>query len=327
MKSMKHLTRHIIAQYFLGIIFLFSGISKVINIPNTASIIREYFQFISINLIPYLYDIFGVILIGSELIIALCLLLNIFKKITINITIVILLFFTCITLFIAIDGSFSDCGCFGEQLRFTGWQSFVKNIIFLTICFVARRGQYTKQVDDKNNLLIFPIFLGAVSLCLLGLKGQPIYENGKFKVGVDLCAPPRDISQPILVIDQLRTNKNGDKIYVPVGDTLFSQNKNAVVGIIRNDDEIASSEMTKLVNSVLHISNEIDGKPILLTSLLKHNSRIEKLIPIGKSDSSVLARIISTNIGIIVVKEGLIIKKWQRNALGWQMFPKSMSDI
>ena len=56
-------------------------------------------------------------------------------------------------------------------------------------------------------------------------------------------------------------------------------------------------------------------------------NRIERTISIGISDKTLLSKIISTNIGIIVIKKCLIIKKWQRNAIGWQEFPKDIVDL
>ncbi len=321
---MKHITKHIAAQYLIGIIFLISSVSKAINFPNTASIFRKYFQAYSIDLTPILYDILGAILIGIELVISLFLLFGILRKITINFTIIILFFFTCITLFIAIDGELSDCGCFGEQLPFTGWQSFAKNIILLVITFVSK--QREDKRNDKNSIWAIPVFFGVACFCFLGLKGQPFYESGKFKTGVNVCIFPEDISQPFFSIEQLQINKNG-KTYTNITDSLFYQNKIIVIGIIRNYNEVSPSDKKKLAHSVLNICNKTDGSPILLTSFTENNLGIEIPIPIGKSDDSLLEKIISSNIGIIVVNKCLIIGKWQRNSLGLQEYPKSMSDI
>ena len=324
---MKYITKSIAAQYLIGIVFFVSGISKALNIPKTALTVHEYFQSCSIELDSYIYDIAGTMLIGTELIISLFLFFNIFNRFTINITIVILVFFTGITFVIALSGKMPDCGCFGEQLAFTGWQSFAKNIILLLLStYVAARQKETKR-REKEHLWAICIFIGIYSLCLFGLKMQPIHENGLFKTGENVCMLLEDVSQPIFSIEQLRINKNGRKAYTNISDSLFCLDKYTVIGIIQNDNQVSTVEKHKLINSVLDISHKINGNAILTTSSMDTTNRIERTISIGISDKTLLSKIISTNIGIIVIKKCLIIKKCQRNAIGWQEFPKDIVDL
>ena len=78
----------------------------------------------------------AICLITVEFLLGVCLLFNIRTRIVSWIVLAFYLFMTPLTLWIALNNPISDCGCFGDALVLTNWQTFWKNVIFLCLVIV-----------------------------------------------------------------------------------------------------------------------------------------------------------------------------------------------
>lgn len=134
MKKAQHIIGSI-ARTLLAITFLVSGFVKAIDPLGTVYKIEDYFKAFGgffMDLTPYA-DILAVCLIGLEFVLGVCLLLNVRTNWTAWITLAFYLVMTPLTLWIAITNPVSDCGCFGDAILLTNWQTFGKNIVLLLL--------------------------------------------------------------------------------------------------------------------------------------------------------------------------------------------------
>ena len=127
-----------VARTLLAITFLFSGFVKAVDPLGTVYKIEDYLKAFGgffTDLIP-LAGAAAVCLILVEWILGVCMLANIRTQITSWLALVFYLVMTPLTLWIALTNPVSDCGCFGDALVLTNWQTFWKNIIFLTLVII-----------------------------------------------------------------------------------------------------------------------------------------------------------------------------------------------
>ena len=123
------------ARTLLALTFLFSGFVKAIDPLGTVYKIEDYLKAFGgffTDLLP-LAEVAAVVLISVELILGVCMLLNVRTPWTSWISLLFYLVMTPLTLWIALTNPVSDCGCFGDALVLTNWQTFWKNIVLLTL--------------------------------------------------------------------------------------------------------------------------------------------------------------------------------------------------
>ena len=134
-------TKHIIgsvSRTLLAVAFLFSGFVKAIDPLGTVYKIEDYLKAFGgffTDMIP-LAEFGAVALIATECVLGVCLLFNVRTQWTSWIALAFFLFMTPLTLWIALTNPVSDCGCFGDALVLTNWQTFWKNIVLLALVII-----------------------------------------------------------------------------------------------------------------------------------------------------------------------------------------------
>ena len=130
---MKYLV-HII-RVFVGILFIISGLIKLNDPVGLAFKLEEYFSEVVLNLPflqPYALYIALFVVIG-EVILGVLLLLGYKRTFTLTNLYLLILFFTFLTFYSAYYNKVTDCGCFGDAIKLTPWQSFAKDVVLLVM--------------------------------------------------------------------------------------------------------------------------------------------------------------------------------------------------
>ncbi len=178
----------IISRTLLALTFLFSGIVKAIDPLGTVYKIEDYlkaFGGVFTDLLP-LATAGAFCLIIAEWLLGVCLLFNIRASVTSWLTLLFYLIMTPLTLYIAINNPVSDCGCFGDAIVLTNWQTFYKNIalLTLTILFVATHRFTHRTFMWHAELGITTVALTAVlTLMIWTLNHLPLIDFRPYKIG------------------------------------------------------------------------------------------------------------------------------------------------
>jgi len=133
----KHITGSI-ARTFLALTFLFSSFVKAVDPLGTVYKIEDYLKAFGgffTDLLP-LAGAAAVCLIAVEFVLGFCMLLNVRTEWTSWLSLVFYLVMTPLTLWIALTNPVTDCGCFGDALVLTNWQTFWKNVVLLSLVVV-----------------------------------------------------------------------------------------------------------------------------------------------------------------------------------------------
>ena len=134
-------TKHIIgsvARTLLALTFLFSGFVKAVDPLGTVYKIEDYLKAFGgffTDLLP-LAGAAAVCLILVEWLLGWAMLLNVRTNWTSWLSLAFYLVMTPLTLWIALTNPVSDCGCFGDAIVLTNWQTFWKNIVLLCLVVV-----------------------------------------------------------------------------------------------------------------------------------------------------------------------------------------------
>ena len=114
-------------RLLLGVVFLFSGATKAVDPQGGAIKIADYLVAFGLDTFKELSLFFAFNLSAVEFALGVTLLLGVYRRYAAWLTLLMMCFMTPLTLYLALFDPVSDCGCFGEALLLTNWQTFFKN--------------------------------------------------------------------------------------------------------------------------------------------------------------------------------------------------------
>jgi uncharacterized membrane protein YphA (DoxX/SURF4 family) len=177
-----------ISRILLGLVFIFSGVVKAIDPLGTVYKIEDYLKAFGgffTELLP-MAEVAAWALIILELLLGVCMVLNIRTQWTAWVSLLFYLVMTPLTLYIALTNPVSDCGCFGDAVVLTNWQTFWKNVvlIILAIVLVACR-KHTRQLWSNWMELVLTVLtiVAAVAFMTWTRLHLPLKDFRPYKVG------------------------------------------------------------------------------------------------------------------------------------------------
>lgn len=182
-----------ILRYIIAIIFIASGFVKAIDVKGFSFKLEEYFSPDVFNLSfleNYTLEI-AIFVVALELVLGLMLLLKMKLKCTLISLIALCVFFAFLTFYSAYFNKVTDCGCFGDAIKFTPWQSFWKDITLLfglIVLWILNKKSET--LHNENGFLKMP-FLGigiliSAFIIYYGIANEPLIDFRDYKIGTDL---------------------------------------------------------------------------------------------------------------------------------------------
>ena len=126
MKILRHICR-----FLIGIVFIFSGMVKAIDPLGTVYKFQDYFQAFHLGFLKDFSLLLTILLCTLEFIAGFSVLFNIRQKTGLVIVLLLMAVFTPLTFILALSNPVTDCGCFGDAIHLSNWQTFLKNIILL----------------------------------------------------------------------------------------------------------------------------------------------------------------------------------------------------
>lgn len=131
MKTLKN-----IARILLGLVFTFSGFVKAVDPVGSAIKFGDYFNAMGLSQLGAYSLFFAFLLSGLEFLVGFALIFNLKSKLASWGAMAFMIIFTPLTLWIALKNPVSDCGCFGDAVKLTNWETFWKNIVLLFLALV-----------------------------------------------------------------------------------------------------------------------------------------------------------------------------------------------
>lgn len=185
-----------VSRIVFGLTFLFSGFVKAVDPMGSAYKFIDYFRAFDLSWLDNMALFLGIVLAATEFTIGAAVLFGSYRKIATTLGLLFMLFFTPLTLYLAIANPVKDCGCFGDALVLTNWETFYKNIILLAISiflFINRNRLYRPFTDSLNWIPAIYAFLFSIFISIIGIRSLPILDFRPYKVGVNI---EKDMQMP-----------------------------------------------------------------------------------------------------------------------------------
>lgn len=173
-----------LCAWIVGIVFTFSGAVKLMDPTSAGLVMEEYYKFLHLNFLSFMSEPAGIAFALAETLTGIALITGVWRKLTALVCTLLMVFFTGLTIILVIFNPSMDCGCFGEFIHLTHWQSFLKNVaidILLVIAFVPARNlgkpkkiKYFTFATVSVAMIVFLIY----SIVHLPLKDYTDYKPG-----------------------------------------------------------------------------------------------------------------------------------------------------
>ncbi|GAA4271255.1 BT_3928 family protein [Aquimarina gracilis] len=179
------------SRIFVAALFLFSGFIKLNDPLGFSYKLQEYFGEGVLNLeflIPYALLI-AVFLVIFEVILGITLILGYLPKFTVWSLLLMIVFFTFLTFYSAYFNKVTDCGCFGDALPLTPWESFTKDVILLILILILFFGR--KFITPINPIpthkwIVFGAFTACLGFAYHVLMHLPVFDFRAYKIGTNI---------------------------------------------------------------------------------------------------------------------------------------------
>ena len=186
---MKHLVG--ISRIFVGVLFIISGFIKLNDPVGFSFKLEEYFSQGVLDLpflMPYALAI-SIFVVIFEVVLGVFLLMGYNKRFTLWSLLLMILFFTFLTFYSAYFNKVTDCGCFGDAIKLTPWESFTKDVVLLGLILILFFGKiHIKPLFSPRVRQI--IALASVVLCIIYgnfvLNHLPVIDFRAYKIGVNI---------------------------------------------------------------------------------------------------------------------------------------------
>ena len=307
-----------IARWLLAVVLIFSGYVKAVDPMGTSYKIRDYLD--AARLADYVPDvsvmILSVVLSAVEFLLGICLLFAIRRRLVSRLAVVLMTFMTLLTLWLAIANPISDCGCFGDAIVLTNWQTFLKNVVLLgAAAIVACYPLDMMRFVSRSNQWIVVNFSVVYIFATSGVSqyGLPQFDFRPYHIGTDLRAgwqrmmEEADSPYADFFIERV---DNGEDITEQV-----LNDKGYTFLLVAPHLEDANDSRLDQINEVYEYAQE-NGYPFYCLTA-STDKGINMWIDLTgaeytfcHTDETTLKTVIRSNPGLVLLKDGTVIRKW-----------------
>ena len=304
----------IFSRYLLGFIFLLSGLIKLIDPLGFSYKLEEYFFSLKLTFLINYSLILSILFCFYEALFGLFLLVGVLRKMVLYSLFLFILFFSFVTFYIAYFSNMKDCGCFGDFIKLSPWESFSKNLILLVLILLLlyKKNSIKQHFSNRKTLLLLLVGLSLfVWVPYHGLYHLPLIDFRPYKVGVNIHqgmknAEELGLEPPLYEIFQ-------DFYIIQEGKDITSDllNKDYVLFIIVYNIEKISLEKKDQLEKWLKENNKFKSHFLGISSSSLNSYPYS--ISWSYADLTMLKTMVRSNPAFVLLKKGTIIKKWHWN--------------
>jgi triosephosphate isomerase len=354
-----------IARLALATVFILSGFVKAVDPLGTQYKIADYAEAMHIQLAPDFFTLAASVALSAfEFGLGICMLFAIRRRVVARLLLLVMLVMTPLTLWLAIADPISDCGCFGDAITLTNWETFLKNAVLLGCAFITARWpkEMVRFISRANRWIVInytAVFILAISVW--SLYDLPQFDFRPYHIGVNIkkgMEIPPGAEQPKFETT-FTMEKNGERKEFTLDDYPDStwsfvdsrtvQTAKGYVPPIHDFSIVQKSDGEDITAQVLsqqgytflliapHLEQADDSQLDLINQLYEYAqehgypfycltasgdlgiNRWREMTgaeyPFCQTDETTLKTIIRSNPGMLLLKDGTIIRKWSHNRL------------
>ena len=353
-----------VSRFVLAVVFIFSGFVKAIDPLGTQYKIQDYIDaFGWVGVFPDFVPFLASALLGMlEFCLGVYLFFGIRRIIAPRAVVVVMAIMTPLTFWLALDNPVSDCGCFGDAVVLSNWETFWKNVILLAMSVVVlkwRKRIFPLVTTRFDWLIALYGFIYIFCMTIYCYRELPVFDFRPYHVGADIRQGMEipEGKEPTVYETRFILQKDGvEKEYTldnypdstwtfmdsrtvvkkqgyepPIHDFSMMNyedgeditervlsDENYTFLLVAHQLGLADDSKIDLINELYDYSLDNGYAFYCLTSssdedIMKWQENTGAEYPFCLMDNIILKTMIRSNPGLILLKEGKVIRKWSVN--------------
>ena len=312
-----------IARLVLATVLILSGFVKAIDPLGTQYKIADYLG--ALHLGQYAPDMMtlgaAILLSAFEFGTGICLLFAIRRRLVSRLVLLMMLIMAPLTLWLALANPISDCGCFGDAVVLTNWQTFWKNVVLLVLAIIVRKWPLEMmRFVSRSNQWIVTNYSALFIIIVSGwsLYDLPYFDFRPYHIGTDLRKGWQQMMEgqesPYADFFIERSDNGND-----ITDSVFNSRGYTFLLVSPHLENADDSQLDR-INELYEYADDMGYPFYCLTSsgrkgIFRWQDITGAEYPFCQTDETVLRTIIRSNPGLLLLKDGVIIGKWSHNNL------------
>ena len=229
-------------RIFTGLLFIFSGFIKANDPTGFGYKLQEYFEVFHLTTFNEYATAIAVVICGFEILLGALLLFGVYANLVAWGLLLLILFFTFLTFYSAFFEVVTSCGCFGDAIPLTPWQSFSKDLVLLALILIIffNRKQIQSIIKGSGNQFVVTLITTIVSLGIgiYTVNYLPFIDFLPYKIGNNLPSlmvlpegKQGDVFEQLYTMKNKKTGetkKVNDKVYM--ADKLWEDESWEIIG-------------------------------------------------------------------------------------------------
>lgn len=229
-------------RIFTGLLFIFSGFIKANDPTGFGYKLQEYFEVFHLTAFNEYATAIAVVICGFEILLGALLLFGVYANLVAWGLLLLILFFTFLTFYSAFFEVVTSCGCFGDAIPLTPWQSFSKDLVLLALILIIffYRKQIRSIIKGSGNQFVVTLITAVVSLGIgvYTVNYLPFIDFLPYKIGNNLPSlmvlpegKEGDVFEQLYTMKNKKTGetkKVNDKVYM--ADKLWEDESWEIIG-------------------------------------------------------------------------------------------------
>lgn len=209
---MKALTA--IARILVGCLFIFSGFIKANDPLGFGYKMDEYFEVFHMEWLLPLSLFIAISICVVEMVLGFALLLGARVKLTLWLLVLMILYFTFLTFYSAYYDKVKSCGCFGDFLPLTPWQSFYKDValcILITILVIGKNyinPILGSKLESASMVMLSAASIGFPTYTYMYL---PVYDFRAYAIGKNITEGMKGVPDKVKFYYTFENTKTKEK--------------------------------------------------------------------------------------------------------------------
>jgi uncharacterized membrane protein YphA (DoxX/SURF4 family) len=346
------------SRFFVGGLLIFSGLIKLNDPVGTQIKLEEYFEVFTEDFgsffhyfIPWSLEI-GMILIILEVALGFAILIYWRMNLTAWLLLLMMTFFTFLTFYSAYFDKVTDCGCFGDAIKLTPWESFTKDIVlmvFVLHLFWYRKSYKSVLRSREGHGVVLAVVLISFFLGIYAIKHLPFIDFRAYRIGNNIPEQMLPPEQPIIEytfekdgkVERAKQFLSSEDGYKYISSRVLNEDKTkpkitdySVSSPEGEDKTQYTFEGAKLlivifnvqkasaknIIAIRELTKELEGKVDCFVLTSSGSEMMETFrhehqlgVPYYFADATVLKTIIRSNPGIALWNNGTVLGNWHHN--------------
>ncbi len=210
-------TLNVVSRWVVGLVFLFSSFVKGVDPMGTMFKVQDYMSNWELFGMGFewahpLAGVLAVTLICAEFLVGVMLICNAFRVFSAWLLALMMAFFTVTTFVDATTNLVDDCGCFGDAIKLTNWQTFWKNVVLdvPTVWIVLTCHLRKKRRFERDSIVFIAALTVVLVFCIYNINHEPVIDFRPWKVGNQMVDLEQDATTKSYVT--YRNKETGERM-------------------------------------------------------------------------------------------------------------------